>query len=129
VAKVYSERFLMAAPGTPASAWAPPAGKRAIIRHIAAHSSGPTGDGAFVRCNGAVVWYWASPGPNASTNWEGRVVIYGGELLELYPYGAGFSVIVSGYLFDDDPDAATLPALPEPSPAPPWPLEPPAQPK
>jgi hypothetical protein len=121
VARVYSTRFLFAKPGDAAGAYVVPAGKRAVLKAVSAHSGGSAGDGAFIRVGSTTVWYWASPGANTMDTKALMVVFYAGELLELFAYGQYMSIAASGYLFDDPGTATTLPAPPQAGTPPPWP--------
>lgn len=99
---VYSERFLAVGGNGVWHGWGPPADKRAILTEIACTNGSKVAGGVQVYLGGPM-YYWADiPATETSRLVACRVVLYGGELLQVFTSGVGITCTISGYLFNED---------------------------
>lgn len=98
---IYSERFLAAYGPNNIWTYAVPAGKRAVIRSIVLSSNGGSTGQVWVAGAGRFFLQRVLPAQVQTVSEDVRIVLYGGEGIELYVAAAGHYVWVCGYLFDD----------------------------
>lgn len=96
-----------------------PAGRRAVIRNIAAVQGGAVAGFAYVTAGPQTLWIRSFPAARESFSAEYRAVVYAGETITAYTSAVELSISAHGYLFIDNTgrageleEADTLPMLP-----------------
>jgi hypothetical protein len=117
MATAYSTRFILGTGASFSHVYTVPAGHRAVLRDLSA--TGYSGDNAAIALlvTGTTIAYHVFPAQYSFYQWEGRIVAYAGEPVQLSSAGASVVAVLSGYLFADlggGRRASGLPVLGEP---------------
>lgn len=114
MSKVYTQRFLLSKGEGVLASYEVPENKRAVIRNVICQTNAPQ-QGYHLYAHGYYMWFYSSPVAFAHDTFETRLVLYERETLSVQTFGAGSSVGVFGYLFDDPEGkpAETKPIAPQ----------------
>jgi hypothetical protein len=106
MARPYTERLLRwAATGT--ARVTIPAGYRAVLRNVDVYNGAASAQQFSVNVNGYSVMFRTLQA-QTDVHIETRSVAYSGEYIEIWIQGAGGTVVITGYVFED-PTGPTIP--------------------
>lgn len=96
----FTERFV-ATQATGWTYWTVPAAKRAVVRSVDVCNFDAASWAALITLNGVPFVNTKVPGAGGRINYDGRQVLYHGEVLGVYLEHGNMSIAVTGYLFAD----------------------------
>jgi hypothetical protein len=124
---IYSERFLSDGASAGYVYFYVPAGRRAVLNHVAIVNQTAEAGTVQVEVNNVRVVFRTLQASDRTVYYDMRIPVYAGEPIAMFKDHAYHSVTLSGYLFDDPSGrtgmletsgAAPLPAPPEQGPEP-----------